>query len=505
MNSASKFGRREWVVSPLEQEIGRDGKADGELDAILDGVGADQATWTDPDTKSDADRDSHFENVHFAEAAKFDLLFIFVGRGNAGRSSLFRVSPGGRILNRYSDMLIQQGVKHAGNRLMLDRRAIAPVPIAPHILDTISERFGATASAYDRSAEFPSANFDILASEGLIGLTVSPQFGGRGAGLQEALRVLGAVAKGEPSTALILFMTYGFHALPAHAQRLAAPIYERLARQAVEGRGLIGTLRVEPDLGTPVRGGWPKTTARRRANGWVITGDKIYATGSTGLTWFLVWAKTDEDQPRVGNFLVEAKNPGIKIEPTWDHLGMRATVSHQVVFEDTPIPLDYADIRTPEEWALGAGNESWILWNALAISTIYDAIARSAQDWLRDYLKSRTPSNLGGPLASLARVQEKFGEIETLLQVNRTLIQTAVRADDESDRANALNANTVKYVVTSNAIRAVQIGLELTGNPGISRRNPLERHYRDVLCSRIHSPQDDSILVASGRSALGLK
>jgi alkylation response protein AidB-like acyl-CoA dehydrogenase len=49
----------------------------------------------------------------------------------------------------------------------------------------------------------------------------------------------------------------------------------------------------------------------------------------------------------------------------------------------------------------------------------------------------------------------------------------------------------------------VQIGLELTGNPGISRKNPLERHYRDVLCSRIHSPQDDTILVGAGRAGFG--
>ena len=45
--------------------------------------------------------------------------------------------------------------------------------------------------------------------------------------------------------------------------------------------------------------------------------------------------------------------------------------------------------------------------------------------------------------------------------------------------------------------------MELTGNPGISRHNPLERHYRDVLCSRIHSPQTDTILIAAGRAALG--
>ena len=378
-----------------------------------------------------------------------------------------------------------------------------PVPQA--MLDDVTRRLGATAEAFDRSAEFPQANFDILAEDGLVGLTVSPRFGGRGAGLAESLRVLGAVARGEPSTALILFMTYGYHSAPTRAQGWPTHIYEKLARQAVAGGGLIGGLRVEPELGTPVRGGLPKTVARRTADGWAISGSKIYSTGSTGLAWFSVWAKTDEAEPRVGNFLVAADSPGITIVPAWDHLGMRATVSHEVVFADTPTPADHAvDVRPPADWAPKPGDNALGLWNALAISTIYDGVARAARDWLRDYLKERVPTNLGASLATLPRVQEKFGEIDALLQVNRTLIATAAANSDDGDPPGAAEANNIKFVATTNAIRAVEIGLELTGNPGLSRKNPLERHYRDVLCSRIHSPQNDTILVAAGRAVFGL-
>jgi alkylation response protein AidB-like acyl-CoA dehydrogenase len=67
-----------------------------------------------------------------------------------------------------------------------------------------------------------------------------------------------------------------------------------------------------------------------------------------------------------------------------------------------------------------------------------------------------------------------------------------------------VEANNIKYIATAYAIRAVEIGLELTGNPGLSRSHPLERHCREVLCSRIHSPQNDSILVAGGRTAFEL-
>ena len=377
-------------------------------------------------------------------------------------------------------------------------------PIGADQLDRLTRRLAETAEHYDRSGEFPRAGFDYLAGEGLIGLTVPRDLGGGGAGLAEAIRVLGAVAKGDPSIALILFMTYHYHATPTRARIWPQAIYERLARDAVAGRGLIGGLRVEPELGTPVRGGLPATIARRTADGWVLTGTKIYSTGSTGLDWFSVWAKTDEPEPRVGNFLVRSDSAGIAIEPAWDHLGMRATVSHAVHFTDTPTPLDHAvDIRLPAQWAAGAGDPGLAIWNALAISTIYDGVARAARDWLRTYLNDRVPTNLGASLATLPRVQEKFGEIEALLQVNRTLIRDAAARHEAGDPPSAIEVNNIKYLATANAIRAVEIGLELTGNPGISRKNPLERHYRDVLCSRIHSPQTDTILIAAGRTALG--
>ena len=379
-----------------------------------------------------------------------------------------------------------------------------PPALTADYLDWLTHELAAHAETCDRSGEFPRAPFDLLAREGLIGLTVGRDLGGRAATLSEALRVLGAVAKGEPSTALILFMTYHYHANQHRGLGWPDAVYERLAADAVAGRGLIGGLRVEPELGTPVRGGLPATVARRTADGWAISGTKIYSTGSTGLDWYSVWAKTDEEQPRVGNFLVKAGSPGVAIEPAWDHLGMRATVSHAVHFADTPTPLDHAvDIRLPEQWAAAAGDPSPAIWNALSISTIYDGVARAARDWLATYLNDRAPANLGASLATLSRVQEKFGEIEALLQVNATLIRDAAARHDAGDPPSANAVNSIKYVATANAIRAVEIGLELTGNPGLSRANPLERHYRDVLCSRIHSPQADTILVAAGRVALG--
>ena len=60
------------------------------------------------------------------------------------------------------------------------------------------------------------------------------------------------------------------------------------------------------------------------------------------LRWMLVWARSDDADPLVGSFLVEAGTPGVRIVETWDSLGMRATRSDDVVFEDASIPLEHA-------------------------------------------------------------------------------------------------------------------------------------------------------------------
>ena len=107
------------------------------------------------------------------------------------------------------------------------------------------------------------------------------------------------------------------------------------------------------------------------------------------------------------------------------------------------------------------------------------------------------PANLGAPLATLPRVQEAVGRIEALILTNERLVADAAR-----DPATATAYGLIKTIAADNAIAAVQQAVALCGNHGLSRQNPLERHHRDVLCGRVHTPQDDAVLTAAGRRAL---
>jgi alkylation response protein AidB-like acyl-CoA dehydrogenase len=191
----------------------------------------------------------------------------------------------------------------------------------------------------------------------------------------------------------------------------------------------------------------------------------------------------------------------VRIEESWDHLGLRASGSHDVVFEDVWVPGDHAlDLRPPGAW----GPDPWQqAWSCALLSALYDGVARAAQDWFVRFLRARVPGSLGAPLASLPRFQEAVGENERLLAVHARLLAGLAAEVDAGHPPAPREAGFVKLTVTEGAIAAVQRAAELCGNAGLSRANPLERHLRDVLCARIHWPQADAVRTAAGKAALG--
>lgn len=364
------------------------------------------------------------------------------------------------------------------------------------VLNELAAEFGERAEGYDRTGEFPHENFRSLHRHGLLALAVPTRYGGAGASLATLARVIGRVSKADPSTGLILTMQYLFTDLTARSANWPEAVRAHVFATVVRDGALINGLRVEPALGTPARGGRPDTIARQEKDGWRINGRKIYSTGIHGLTWLSVWARTDETPPRIGGWLVHRDTPGVSVIESWDHLGMRATGSHEVVLENVVTPLEHGLNLWPEGHHGARLDATFALWNTTLVSTVYDSVARAARDWFVAWLDDRQPSNLGAPLSSLPHLQRIVGEIDTLLFANRILLDAAI-----GGRVEPPDAGSLKFLVSGNAISAVQKAVEAAGNPGLLRGNPLQRHLRNVLCSRIHTPQNDSILLSAGKAA----
>lgn len=367
-------------------------------------------------------------------------------------------------------------------------------------LDRIVTVFADRAPHYDRIGEIAFDNIADLKAAGLLAAAVPRAYGGDGAGLRQIVEIIGRIGEGDPSTALILIMQYLQSGAIGHSTIWPEVVKDEVLSSIVRDGALVNALRVEPELGTPARGGLPATTVRREGDIWLLNGRKIFSTGSSALRWGVVWARTEEAEPRVGQVIVPLDLPGTRIEKSWFHLGMRATGSDTIIFENVALPERYlVNLQRPAE----AAEEALASWHAVTVAALYDGIARSARTWLISFLRNRIPSNLGKSLATQPRFQALLGEIEALLLVNRSLIEHAVSREEAGEKPTT-DAGLVKHVVTENAIAAISKAVAAIGNPALTQSNPLERHYRDVLCGRIHTPQQDVVLSASGRAALGV-
>ncbi|MGW6059231.1 acyl-CoA dehydrogenase family protein [Streptomyces sp. NPDC055189] len=384
-----------------------------------------------------------------------------------------------------------------------ESQALALPPLDLDRLPELTRALAARAAEHDRDATFPDEGFALVHGAGLLTATVAPRHGGPGAGLADTVRILRALGTGDPAVALVTAMTLFVHAAEARTPAWPAGAYADLLAESSTRPALVNALRVEPELGSPVRGGLPATTARREGDHWKLTGRKIYSTGAVGLSRMLVFARTDENPVCVGSFIVRAPSPGLGIEPTWDHVGLRASRSDDVLLDAVPVGADDV-IGLAEPGAIpGARPDPAIgAWNALGLTALYLGVAGAARDWLIGFLHERVPTALGAPLATLPRFQSAVGEIDTALTGAGTLVETLAARVDAGDQDAVEQAAMAKVLGTRAAISAVEQAIALTGNHGLTRANPLQRHYRDVLCSRVHTPQDDSVLLAAGRAAL---
>ncbi|MFI5842702.1 acyl-CoA dehydrogenase family protein [Catenuloplanes sp. NPDC051500] len=355
-------------------------------------------------------------------------------------------------------------------------------------LEKLTARLAGTAERYDRSGDFPVDGITAVFEAGLLHAEV-----GARTSLADAVRIFAALGRGDPSVALLTAMTFLQHRAQATAPWWPDALYAQVVADSAERPVLLNAIRAEPEWGAPARGGLPATTIRRTPDGWSLTGHKGFATGVEGLAYHLVWAATEDDEPLLAHAIVPADAPGIEIVRTWDHLGLRASGTHDVI---------YTDVRVPEENFRGTPPQNATQSAGLAVSALYLGVAQAARDFFVKFANERVPSSLGRPIATTERIQSVAGEIETQLVHAEELLTGLAPRIDAGDPAAIARVPVAKVLVTRAVIAAVQTAVAALGNPALTRHHPLERHLRDVLASRVHPPQEDAALLIAGRRAL---
>lgn len=336
-----------------------------------------------------------------------------------------------------------------------------------------------------------------LRASGYTRLTLPRERGGLGATLEEYAAA--QLALGEANAALALVLAMHTHVVGAAFQGLTLPepMLEALAQASVEGR-LVNALASEPELGSPSRGGLPRTAAMPQGDGWRVTGRKTWATGARALDLAVVSAGTPEGE--VVRLLVDLGAPGVGIQPTWaDALALRGSGSHDVTFAGVHVPGDHLAPPSP-------GHPASSAWFWTAIAATYLGVGFAALHSLVDYARERMPTALGAPIATLPRVQEHVGRIAGELHAARALLMEAARAWDTAPTSGAVpGLAAAKAYATNAAVSASDLAVRTAGGAALLPALPLERLLRDARAGLTHPPADEVSYGSLGAQLLGVE
>ena len=346
-------------------------------------------------------------------------------------------------------------------------RALATEVIAPR------------AAEVDRTEEYPWDNVKALQEAGFTGMTVPTDLGGPGHSYLDAVLVIEEMAKvcGVTGRITVEANMGAISAVIAYG----TDVQRKMAAEMVLAGDKPAICITEPGAGSAASE--MTTRADRRGDGYVINGGKHWITGGGVSKMHLVFARVFDDgvEQGIGGFLaVRDETPGLVIgrrEPT---MGLRGIPETEVHFEDMEVGPDMV-VLPPSGFRRGFAD----LMNAynsqrVGAGTVALGIAAGAYERALDFVRER--EQFGRPIAEFQGLQWMLADMSVKLEAARTLTYRAAasRGPDGSPFPDPTLAAQAKIFAAESGIAVVDHVLQLHGAAGYSRRNPLERMYRDV-------------------------
>jgi alkylation response protein AidB-like acyl-CoA dehydrogenase len=339
------------------------------------------------------------------------------------------------------------------------------------------------AGALDEASRFPRAEVRGLAELGLMGVNIPSALGGSEAGVVSYALAMMEVARGCASTAVTMAVTNMvgevITAFGSAEQR------ERHVPRLTSGEYTAGAFALsEPGAGSDPAG--MQTQAERRGEGWVLNGQKQWITSGSEAGVMVVWARTDAPGDRRGHrgiscFLVEKGAPGLKIGKKEDKLGLRASETVALAFEDCVLPADAL---------LGAEGEGFKIammaldGGRIGIASQAIGIATAALDEAVAYAKDR--KQFQRPVADFQAIQWMIADSHTELEAARLLTLRAAALKERRVPSFSREAAIAKVFASEAAWRICDRALQIHGGYGYVRDFAVERHLRDVRVTRIY-------------------
>ena len=350
-------------------------------------------------------------------------------------------------------------------QLRREIRIFAAREIAPHIM------------AWDEASEFPLEVVKKLGGMGLLGVVIPPELGGAGLGYVDYVLAIEELSAVDGSIGIIVAAHNSLgtnHIFLAGNETQKKKYIPRLA----SGEWLGAWALTEPGSGSDASNA--RTTAVKRGDRYVLNGTKTFITNGHYADSVVVIVVTDKSRGTHGlsAFIVEKGTKGFRPGKKENKLGLRASDTAELIFEDCEIP---------EENLLGAEGEGFVDamrvldGGRISIAALSLGIGRGALDAALKYVKERR--QFGKAIAEFQGIQWKLADMATELDAARLLTQRAAVLKDAGRKITRESA-MAKLFASEVAVRICNEAVQLFGGYGFIKDYPAEKYYRDVkLCT----------------------
>jgi alkylation response protein AidB-like acyl-CoA dehydrogenase len=377
------------------------------------------------------------------------------------------------------------GLTEEQEQLRKEVRAFAEREILPHVKE------------WDERSEFPHAVVKKLGPMGLLGVIFPEELGGAGMGYVEYVLAIEELSRVDGSVGIIVA---SHNSLCTNHIMLAGNDEQkkRWVTKLASGEWLGAWALTEPGSGSDAAGA--RTTAVKRGNKWVLNGSKTFITNGTYADCAVVLAVTGAGGTKgISAFVVEKGTKGFRPGKKENKLGLRASDTAELIFEDCEIP---------EENLIGKIGEGFkdamrvLDGGRISIAALALGMARGALDAAMSYAQQRR--QFGKAISEFQAIQFKIATMATELDAAWLLTMRAAQMKDKGLKVT-MESSMAKLFASEAACKICDEGVQIHGGYGFIKDYPAEKFYRDVKLCTIGEGTSEIQRMVIARELLGNK
>ena len=347
------------------------------------------------------------------------------------------------------------------------------------------------AEKLDEIEGFNKEAFSKMADLGLLGITVPEEFGGSELGCVEATLVMDKFGEACASSTLS-YLAHTVLCVNNLCENASAEQKKKYLPKLISGEHIGAMAMTEPGAGSDALG--LETKAVLKNGKYILNGAKTFITNGPTADVFVVYAKTGTTKKEISTFIVEKGFPGFKVGRKLKKMGMRASPTSELSFENCEVPVAN---RVGEENSSVKHMMRNLNIERITISGISLGIARACLKHSVRYAGER--KQFDQPLSQFQMVQERLAEMATNLAAAEALVYSSARAYDQGNREMTLGSMS-KLFSAQIATRAGLDAIQILGGYGYMKEYPVERFMRDAKLMEIGAGTNEIMRVLIARS-----